>query len=69
MYSLGIPSNCQRCSEPSRSMITSMFNTQWICTACKEKEMKHPKYEEAERREREECSKGNRNFEGIGLED
>ena len=47
----------------------SMFNTQWICTACKEEEMKHPRYKEAERREREECFKGNRNFEGIGLED
>jgi hypothetical protein len=60
---------CERCQEPTRVTIMSMFNTQMICISCKEIEREHPRYKEAERRELEECSKGNYNFGGIGLEE
>jgi len=38
-----------------------------ICPRCEKIESKHPRFEEAKRREREEVKKGNFNFEGIGL--
>jgi len=68
MYKLGSKGKCERCNEPSRVTIMSMFNTQIICMVCKEEERNHPRYEEAVKKELEECAKGNFNFKGIGLE-
>jgi hypothetical protein len=57
---------CKRCGSESRITTMSMFNTDVICTECKENERKHPRYEEACLRDNEEIRKGNYNFEGIG---
>lgn len=59
---------CERCGKNTDMFTMSIFNTQYICMECKEKEKQHPRYEEAKRREYEEIKKGNYNFEGIGLE-
>lgn len=45
----------------------SMFNTQMICMICKDKEVNHPKYEEAKEKELQQVITGNLNYEGIGL--
>lgn len=58
---------CDRCGKYLEFRIMSMFNKDVICMECKEAETKHPRYEEARRRDLEEIKKGNRNFEGIGL--
>lgn len=58
---------CERCYKDTNSYTCSMFNTQMICMECKKKETKHPLYKRAVEKEREECLKGNYNFEGIGL--
>ena len=58
---------CDRCGgslEQGRTM--SMFNTECLCMACKEKERTDPRYKEAVEKEREEVLKGNLNFPGIG---
>jgi hypothetical protein len=44
-----------------------MFNTQEICPVCKEKERKHPRYQEASDADREAIKRGDYNFKGIGL--
>ena len=44
----------------------SMFNTQILCLDCKEKEEKHPEYNNAQKDELEALKKGNYNFKGIG---
>ena len=44
----------------------SMFNEQEICMDCKDKEEKHPKYQEARDAEHREVMNGNYNFKGIG---
>jgi hypothetical protein len=44
----------------------SMFNTQIICMACKDKERRHPRYTEAVSAECEAVQCGNTNFLGIG---
>ena len=59
---------CQRCGgslDGGRTM--SMFNTQVICMACKEKEMQRPDYKDAVEAEMKAVSSGDRNFKGIGL--
>ena len=53
---------CQRCGgslDGGRTM--SMFNTQVICMACKERETREPDYMEAVEAEHHELLKGNRN--------
>lgn len=57
---------CDRCGKETTTTICSMFSTEMICMACKEKERKHPMYEEAREAERQAVLKGNYNFEGIG---
>lgn len=58
---------CERCGKRNPICLTmSRFNTQMICNACNEKEIKHPKYEEARKAELEAVKKGNYNFVGIG---
>lgn len=57
---------CQRCGKETSTTICSMFNTEEICMACKEKERKHPMYEAAREADRQAVLNGNYNFEGIG---
>ena len=57
---------CERCGIETNVTICSMFNTENICMACKEKERRHPKYAEARDAERQEVLSGNYNFRGIG---
>ncbi len=45
--------------------IMSMYNTDCICTKCKEEEKKRSDYEEAVKAEHEEIKKGNYNYKGI----
>lgn len=57
---------CDRCRgslKEGRTM--SVFNTDCICLACKEKEMARSDYDEAVKAEQEEIRKGNYNFKGI----
>ena len=35
---------CQRCGKETNTHIMSMFNTDDICTECKDKEIEHPHY-------------------------
>ena len=58
---------CDRCGgslEGGRTM--SRFNTDCICMACAEAEIRHPDYRKAVEAELAEIRKGNRNFKGIG---
>lgn len=60
---------CDRCgtSLMGKARTMSMFNTDCICTDCKDKERFLQNYNEARDKELEEVKKGNYNFEGIGL--
>lgn len=58
---------CSRCLIKTKTLIMSMFNTQMICMICKDKEVNHPKYEEAKEKELQQVITGNLNYEGIGL--
>ena len=58
--------NCDRCGgtlEAGRVM--SMFNTDCLCLACKEKEKNRPDYPAAVKAENDAVKKGNTNFNGI----
>lgn len=57
---------CDRCNQPMTIKIMSKFNTDVICSKCKELETKHPRYKEACDAVRREEMNGNMNFEGIG---
>ena len=39
--------HCDRCLKQSTAYIMSMYNTQWICMDCKEKEQQRADYREA----------------------
>jgi hypothetical protein len=39
--------HCDRCFKQSVGFIMSMYNTQWICMDCKEKETKRADYQQA----------------------
>ncbi len=57
---------CDRCGGSlEQGRIMSMFNTDCICLACKEKEMARSDYAKAVKAEREELKKGNYNYKGI----
>lgn len=58
---------CERCHQHLSCWTMSWFNTQHICMKCAEKEKQHPKYKEAVQAIKEAETKGNMNFEGIGL--
>lgn len=59
---------CDRCEQPpiNNTTIMSKFNTQVICTPCKEKEMKHSKYKDAHDADNAAIKSGDYNFKGIG---
>jgi len=63
---MNMPDRCQRCFKETNCLIMSMFNTQMICISCKEKEEKHPKYQEAREKEAKAIKSGNYNYPGIG---
>ena len=60
---------CERCNEKSNTFICSIFNVQMICMSCKEQETKHPRYNDAVKKEYEELLKGNYNYEGLAVEE
>ena len=41
------PSRCARCAVETKMMIMSMYNTDWICMDCKDKERARPDYTDA----------------------
>lgn len=60
---------CDRCQEPTNTLIMSMFNTEMICPKCKKREKQSPMYEQAVAADIAQIKKGNYNFPGIGLPD
>ncbi|CAK7037388.1 hypothetical protein [Tissierella sp.] len=59
--------NCDRCGKDLKGgRIMSMFNEDYICLDCREKETKDKDYQKAREAELEEVTKGNYNFKGIG---
>jgi len=60
-------SNCHRCGDESHVFGFSMFNTQMICMPCVDEERAHPDFKRARDEEYAHVSRGNLNFEGIGL--
>ncbi|MGE5390892.1 MAG: gamma-glutamylcyclotransferase [Deltaproteobacteria bacterium] len=57
---------CDRCGGSlEKGRIMSMFNTDCICIACKERETKRSDYGKALQAEHEEVKKGNYNYKGI----
>ena len=57
---------CDRCGGTlEQGRIMSMFNTDCICLACKEKEKTRPEYTAAVKAEHDAVKKGNANFKGI----
>lgn len=58
---------CDRCGQSTNITIMSMFNTETICIACKDRERAHPRYAEARDRDHDAVVAGIRNFPGIGL--
>ena len=57
---------CDRCGKRVMALRMSVFCTEMCCTACLEKEEKHPDYKRAKKAEREAVLRGNYNFPGIG---
>ena len=58
--------NCDRCGGSLDSgRIMSMYSTECICMACKEKEKTREDYEAATKAELDEVRKGNLNYKGI----
>lgn len=58
---------CERCGEGSPALKMSFFNKDMCCMTCLSVEQQHPKYEEARKKEHQECLNGNYNYDGIGL--
>ncbi|MBR2402587.1 MAG: gamma-glutamylcyclotransferase [Lachnospiraceae bacterium] len=59
---------CDRCNGSlSDGRIQSMYNSDCICMACKEKETQRADYKEALEADRAEIKRGNYNYAGIGL--
>lgn len=59
---------CDRCGGSlDGGRIMSMFNTDCICMACKDKERKSFNYDKAVEADHEQIKQGNYNFAGIGL--
>jgi len=57
---------CERCLGAANPSIMSMFNEDIICLNCKDKEIKHPSYQQALEADIAEIKKGNYKFHGIG---
>lgn len=61
--------HCDRCHGKACISIMSRFNTDRLCMACEKAERRHPHYQVAAKKEREEVSRGNYNYQGIGKPD
>ena len=58
---------CDRCkSSLEGGFSMSVFNTDALCSKCKDVEKNHPDYNLAKEIERKEVLAGNLNFEGVG---
>ena len=58
--------NCDRCGGSlAGGRILSMYNTECLCLACKEKEKAREDYRQAVQAELDEVKKGNLNYKGI----
>ena len=58
--------NCDRCGGSlSGGRIMSMYSTECLCLACKEKEKARADYQAAVKAELDEVKKGNLNYKGI----
>lgn len=57
--------DCERCGERLDLRIISKMNEDVICSNCYMKEMNHPYYEEAVKKEAEEVAAGNFNYKGL----
>ena len=58
--------NCDRCGGSlSGGRIMSMYSTECLCLACKEKERALEDYQAAVKAELDEVKKGNLNYKGI----
>ena len=58
--------HCDRCGGAlEEGRIMSMYNTDCLCLACKEKEKRRSDYPEAVNAEHDALKKGNTNFKGI----
>lgn len=55
---------CERCYKETFSTIMSMLNTQIICSACKDEEVKRPDYKKAEAKDLREYAQRLR---GMGM--
>ncbi len=60
---MNIPANCDRCHKSISQASISKFNSDIICSNCNDKEINHPKYQEATKINQEVKSS---NFRGIG---
>jgi hypothetical protein len=58
---------CDRCKGDMSFHRVSWFNTDEICGDCQRIEDAHPGLAAAKEKEREECMRGNFNYEGVGL--
>ena len=57
---------CDRCGKEHWLGRVSFFNTDHLCPDCLEEETNHPDYEYARSVERDEVTRGNYNFPGVG---
>jgi hypothetical protein len=58
---------CDRCGDDKGATTMSYFNEDTICMECKKQERAHPDFKKARDAEHAEVSRGNYNFEGVGL--
>jgi len=59
--------HCERCKEGTGVTQMSLFNTEMCCNRCIQLERAHPKFRQARDAELEAISRGDYNFQGIGL--
>lgn len=64
---LTLNQKCERCGNDTSSLKMSFFNEDMCCMDCLSIEQQHPKYEEARKKEIQECLNGNYNYIGVGL--
>ena len=58
---------CDRCGAELTVRTMSMFNEDFICMVCKEKERQRSDYRKAVEADNAAIRRGDRNFKGIGL--
>lgn len=57
---------CDRCGRETTTTMMSMFNTDILCSVCKDEEEQHPLYSAAVEAELRQVKAGNYNYPGIG---